>query len=502
MANREAMLSAAHTLRLEREREKELANQKQEQQTALSHAEQRVGRLQQQLKDARQASTGATSEGLLQRLEEETNVTTYIVKQKLPKELEARQLEVQILGKVLSEPAMGREDLDILNNKLANALVVLSLTAEDGEIELQVINGEINQLVERHLATKNPSEDKLAPFRQQAAIIARKKETTAELLGELRGKLTSLNEELDNQLKELAGEAVLGGEEFKRYVNKLRGRSSLYKRHRAELLALKAESGVLTRTIELLQTRNESVRQGLSAEEMRHGVSGFQVARQKLEQVSVEKAAVDQEKGKTLEDISSLVQQLSQRIASKKAQLAPIIKELRLLEGTAPRTVHGVREEEEDSRHDSGRTRELHGKAGTGDSSTNKLEEEVKSLRENLEEDESQCYMLEAQCVIHQVRLDRLAEEIKFYISSNPGDKARSLREQLSACINEQEKVSRQLKEQQQLVKENQTNRARQVKLWSNLHKLLECKKKCLQEAQQNSGVVHRERGAETLILQ
>nr|CAD7195114.1 unnamed protein product [Timema douglasi] len=433
--------------------------------------------------------------GLLQRLEEETNVTTYIVKQKLPKELEARQVEVQILGKVLSEPAMGREDLDILNSKCGYmSPIPLDPALTYVFPQLQVINGEINQLVERHLATKNPSEDKLAPFRQQAAIIARKKETTAELLGELRGKLTSLNDELDerqNQLKELAGEAVLGGEEFKRYVNKLRGRSSLYKRHRAELLALKAESGVLTRTIELLHTRNDSVLQGLSAEEMRHGVPGFQVARQKLEQVSVEKAAVDQEKGKTLEDISSLVQQLSQRIASKKAQLAPIIKELRPL-----------REQHQELSAEYEKKKKLHDTTAAGlESSTGKLEQEVKSLREELEEDESQCYMLEAQCVIHQVRLDRLTEEIKFYISSNPGDKARSLREQLSACINEQEKVSRQLKEQQQLVKENQTNRVRQVKLWSNLHKLLECKKKCLQETQQNSGVVHRERGAETLIL-
>nr|CAD7444863.1 unnamed protein product [Timema bartmani] len=229
-----------------------------------------------------------------------------------------------------------------------------------------------------------------------------------------------------------------------------------------------------------------------SAEEMRHGVAGFQVARQKLEQVSVEKAAVDQEKGKTLEDISSLVQQLSQRIASKKAQLAPIIKELRPL-----------REQHQELSTEYEKKKKIHDTTAAGlESSTGKLEQEVKSLREDLEEDESQCYMLEAQCVIYQVRLDRLTEEIKFYISSNPGDKARSLREQLSACINEQEKVSRQLKEQQQLVKENQTNRARQVKLWSNLHKLLECKKKCLQEAQQNSGVVHRERGAETLILQ
>ena len=50
--------------------------------------------------------------------------------------------------------------------------------------------------MERHLATNNPADDKLAPFRQQAAIIARKKETTAEQLTELRNKLSALEEEL------------------------------------------------------------------------------------------------------------------------------------------------------------------------------------------------------------------------------------------------------------------------------------------------------------------
>jgi hypothetical protein len=50
--------------------------------------------------------------------------------------------------------------------------------------------------VERHLATNNPTDDKLAPFRQQAAIIARKKETTAEQLTELKNKLSAVEEEL------------------------------------------------------------------------------------------------------------------------------------------------------------------------------------------------------------------------------------------------------------------------------------------------------------------
>ena len=67
-------------------------------------------------------------------------------------------------------------------------------------------------------------------------------------------------------MQEFAGDTVLRGEEFKRYVNKLRGRSSLYKRHRAELSALKAEAGVLTRTVEILKARDETITRGLVSE--------------------------------------------------------------------------------------------------------------------------------------------------------------------------------------------------------------------------------------------
>jgi intraflagellar transport protein 81 len=61
-------------------------------------------------------------------------------------------------------------------------------------------------------------------------------------------------------------------------------------------------------------------------EEAQRGVSGFRVAEERMEQVSGEKANIDQKKGQTLEEMSSLILELSQRIATKKAQLAPIIK--------------------------------------------------------------------------------------------------------------------------------------------------------------------------------
>jgi len=65
--------------------------------------------------------------GLLQRLEEETHINTYIVKQKLPKEIDTQHKEVEILQHVLSDPAMSRGDLDSLNSKVTSHAIVIFL---------------------------------------------------------------------------------------------------------------------------------------------------------------------------------------------------------------------------------------------------------------------------------------------------------------------------------------------------------------------------------------
>ena len=111
-------MAAVKKLRLERERQKELMAQRSEQRTAIAHADQRMERLEQQLKDLRQAGMGATPEGLLQRIEEETKVNTYIVTQKLPKELDNRRKTVENLERVINQPALGQDDLNALKEKI------------------------------------------------------------------------------------------------------------------------------------------------------------------------------------------------------------------------------------------------------------------------------------------------------------------------------------------------------------------------------------------------
>lgn len=54
----------------------------------------------------------------MKRLEEEIKINSYMVSEKLPKELEGMRHAVQFLQKVASDPAMGQADLQELEDKV------------------------------------------------------------------------------------------------------------------------------------------------------------------------------------------------------------------------------------------------------------------------------------------------------------------------------------------------------------------------------------------------
>ena len=316
MPNLDVMLEVAKKLRLEKERNKEILSQKADQRTELSHGNQRILRLEQQLNDMRAAGIGTTPEVILQKLEEEAKVNAYIVKEKLPRELLQRKQAVESLEAVLNQPAMTQADLQELKRRLKE------------------VNIQAKEISDKKNVSSDPMEDKLTLFRQQAAIISRKKETTAERLNDARAALSSSEDEVKekkSQVGRFAGETILKGEEFKKYVTGLRSKSNEYKEKKQELSELKSEYGVLARTLEVLKAREESLQQSLSAMEASKGVAGFRSTQENLEKAATVKASLDEQKGATLEDMSGLVHQLTLKISERKSRLAPIIKELRPL---------------------------------------------------------------------------------------------------------------------------------------------------------------------------
>lgn len=97
-------------------------------------------------------------------------------------------------------------------------------------------------------------------------MVARKKETAAETLSEVRSELKSLESELQekkSQMRDAEGNEIITQTAFKNYVNKLRGKSTQYKKKRQEQQDMRAEIGTLTRTVEILRQQAEPYRGGV-----------------------------------------------------------------------------------------------------------------------------------------------------------------------------------------------------------------------------------------------
>ncbi|XP_075439813.1 intraflagellar transport protein 81 homolog, partial [Ascaphus truei] len=143
-----------------------------------------------------------------------------------------------------------------------------------------------------------------------AAIIARKKETKAEELQEAKEELVGLGKEREHkssQARDVDGAEVLKGDEFKRYVSKLRWKSTVFKKKRQELAELSAEYGVLQRTEAILKQRHDSMQQQLQTIEQKRGISGYSDTQEEIERVSSVKGEMDEMKGRTLDDMSEMV---------------------------------------------------------------------------------------------------------------------------------------------------------------------------------------------------
>lgn len=454
--NSQTMMNVARNLRLERDKEKKLAEQRQEQATLIQHEEQKIRRLQQQLHDQRQASVGANPDTLLQRLEEETRTNKYIVTERLPKDISGRRKTLQDLQRVVAEPAMGHSDLDQLNTQISE------------------LNSEINQLMEKRMLASRDPDDKSNLFRQQASIIAHKKDAAVETYRGVRDEYNHIQQELDQKremVKEQGGGEVLKGEDFKRYVNKLRSKSTIYKKKRQEIAEIRAEVGVLSRTEEILRQRDENINMQLSALENKKGVSGYRQTQEDLEKVSAVKSDYDERKGKTLEDMSDMVGRLTRKIADKKGALAPIIKELRPLR-QRNQELSSIYEEK----------KHAYDTASAGmESNMAKLEQEVRGYHEECKQEESRYHYLNCMIRMIEMQQQKVADEMKSYTSSDPYTRKKTFRELYQRKVQEQENLGKGLREQQKTVRESHGPSMSQMKMWKDVERLLECKRQCFE---------------------
>ncbi|XP_053670813.1 intraflagellar transport protein 81 homolog [Anopheles nili] len=471
----ELLLEAANSLRIEKERQKELLQQIDEQKQGLARGTLVHERQQKELQNARMAVQGATPQNLMESIVEETQVLEFMVQQKLPQELLQRRSEVQTLQEVIDEPHIGRADLQDLQQKVDE------------------LSGEIQRLVEVRMAEHSTQNDTLGPFRQQAAMVARNKEAAAEQLDQLTKELRETERQLlerQRQLQDTVGEVILRGEDLKQFVNTLRAKSNVYKQQRAELAAVKAEVGDLTQTLGNLKAQDPSLSAVLSQmtdDESGQGLDPEKATGRDAEDTRPESPS----SSRGMTELARLVDGLQRAVGGARERVTPLSQQLRPLR----ERVIELKDE-------------MDSKKQSYDALIATLNAESATMQTKITESERAIHTLEQQWQELQMEHERsqlLLEKANEELSATGTTGRTSLKETLSQQILEQETSVKRLVEEKANLLASKNDRAQQLQMWSDLRKLFEVKIRCLHEGQQRGpgGTLSVSRGgAETFTLQ
>lgn len=439
------MLKAAQTLRMERDREMELAQQMMEQKTLLLRTEQKLEAIQKELEEAEDISVSQTPQKLLDELEEENQLKSILTEDSIPKKVESLNQESIVLAGILAEPLLSEMELGSLNDEIA------------------ATNEDVVKLREKRLPGKDPEQDKLALFRQQASIITRKREKATDEFKSMMDELEATKKAVEvnkEQLKDFDGGLVLRDEEFKRYVAKLRTISVEYRAKKSKLSALKAECGVLDRTSEILKSRDENTQELVELQEMKKGVHGYRSTQDAIEDASAEKSDLDEATGKKLTDMTVILRELNKNIESKKALLAPLIKEVRPL-----------RLKHQELQADHTEKKLMYDGVAVGlQTQRYSLNQEVRSLWNDAMSEESHYHYLQCMFKSLQFQEEQIATE------QHPDSGKKSLRDEYTIKIQEAEGHGRTLRDEQKGLKETHSDTLEQVKIWKRLRQIMEVK--------------------------
>jgi intraflagellar transport protein 81 len=332
-------------------------------------------------------------------------------------------------------------------------------------------NEAARETAERGLAAR--ADSNIMMFRQQAALAAKKLEERIAQAENLALEREGLAEEAE--LLAAAAEASMsmtagnsGGlmsrEELKAYGSRLREKTLVYKRLKAELAALRAETVVIGRTEQVLRSRDDRLEDFLSELEDRRGVGGYRQAQAELVERSEAAAAADSGKAQTLQEISNLVNVITKELQGRKADLQEQVAALKRaraevaeLEGT-----HGAAQAKYDQL------------AVGFEVERQSIEAECDRLQEEALAEESRYHSLSSLNSILSAQLARVKQEEAW--KSGEGrllPDFRCYKDLYEHKLRQQESLSKQLRRQQKSIREKEGGNTVQRKLFDDLHSLL-----------------------------
>lgn len=448
--NKEALLTACKTLRTEQDEANKLAERRVEQQQALISSQRRNGEMSNRLQNVRRDLHDGRVDSIIRRLRDEIQTNKMKLEEQLPKELNEKRAENAALTKLLTEPL----DFQALHNEMGQL-----------DNEIRVLNQKVGE-------RQRPGDDgsSVVSVKQQVQRVVKKKQDILAELGALQQDnerlLTEIREK-DMAIAQFRDSKVLKGEDFRKYSNQVRSKTAATKTMKTRLSDLRAEWGVLSYTEKTLQDQFEALRQEIEEIESKMGIRGYSRTTEELSLVTDQKNTVEQVKGKTLEELSKVVQDFACAIRDRRAKLAPQINELR----TVRQQANEVEQEWEDKKS------QYEYQEGLLMQDVSKIETEVNTLTEEARVNEALYHRLNAQLLLIDAQQQRAETERDYRAGKSSLDpQYRSYNEMFSKTTEELERRTKDLQRKRREVEENHGINVQQVEWFNTLRKILEGK--------------------------
>ena len=410
--------------------------------------------VKQRLMDIRKMySENVTPDRMLDNLRSETRKNRELCYDILGRELNDKSERLQRIEMVLQEPMTTQSELE-------------RLTSDVKKLQREC------QTLEEKLRQNAPADDKLAIYKSQAAAVSKKKELKADEQKKLETEKYALEKLMNDKEGEYArtrGGKYMKRDDFKQYAANLRGKNASYKQMKKVLGEIKSEVTVLSRTEQILKSRAENIDEFMKGLEKEKGISGYTNVQDKILGISEATQILNDKKDQTLQEITTIVNQIESEVKDKKQKLAPEIKKLRGFRQkfTDLEAIYNEKKKQYDA------------VVQNLDQEKNKLDEDVKQLFDDYKQEETKYHYNNIQNEIYDAFLKRIGNEAKFL---NTPDKRlsaefKSYQEFFNAKLRQQENIVKDLKNHQRHIRDNTENYSLQVKLFKDLKTLLELKK-------------------------
>ena len=454
VSNKDSFLAACKQLRTETEDQSRLAEKYAQQQQAKYAAERLNAEIQNRVKHVQRDLQDGRLDSIVRRLRDDIQTSNMKLTDQLPKELNEKRAENAALQNLLTAPL----DFDSLHSEIN---------------ELDQACRELQMKVQER---QRPSEDgnSVDMMRQQVKLAVAKKTAVMDELSSERAendRLLSKLREAEQQINEFREQKVLSGEEFRKYSNQVRSKTATNATMRQKLGDMRAELGVLGYTSGVLEENLGVLRADIRKIEDRLGLRGYSDKVDDLNRVTDEKNAVEEVKGKTLEELSRIVSDTMYVIRERRNKLTPQINELRSQRASAAE----VDQEWEQLKS----AYEL--QEGLLMQDVTKIESEVSGLDEENRVNEALFHRMNHQRTLLDAMLQRAKDEREYRAgaSSLDVDGCKSYSELMDRTIAGLEGRSKELQRRRREIDENQDNSILQVEYFTTLRKILEVKLRC-----------------------